>query len=118
MSQRPRIRVLVAEDAPTVRNALEALVRSEQRLELAAAVGDASSAIEAAGRERPDVALVDVRMPGGGLQAAREIRNCSPETKVIVFTNKLSAPRMARLNDHPELSLWKADRSVRIYLLQ
>ncbi len=39
-------------------------------------------------------------------------------TKVIVFTNKLSAPRMARLNDHPELSLWKADRSVRIYLLQ
>ena len=39
-------------------------------------------------------------------------------TKVIVFTNKLSAPRMARLSDHPELSLWKADRSVRIYLLQ
>ena len=39
-------------------------------------------------------------------------------TKVIVFTDKLSAPRLARLSEHPELSLWKADKSVRIYLLQ
>jgi EAL domain-containing protein (putative c-di-GMP-specific phosphodiesterase class I)/CheY-like chemotaxis protein len=55
-------------------------------LELVAAVGDAPSAIEAATRERPDVALVDVRMPGGGVHAAREIKSCSPETKVIAFT--------------------------------
>ena len=86
LSRKPRIRVLVAEDAAAVRDALEALLRSERGLELAAAVGDAPSAIEAAIRERPDVALVDVRMPGGGLHAAREIRNCSPETKVIAFT--------------------------------
>jgi hypothetical protein len=39
-------------------------------------------------------------------------------TKVIVFTDRLSAPRLAHLNDHPELSLWKADKSVRIYRLQ
>jgi len=78
--------VLIAEDVPTVRDALKELFRSERRLELVAAVGDAPSAIEAATRERPDVALVDVRMPGGGVHAAREIRNCSPETKVIAFT--------------------------------
>ena len=78
--------MLVAEDVPAIRDALEALFRSEDGLELIAAVGDAPSAIEAATRERPDVALVDVRMPGGGAHAAREIRNCSPETKVIAFT--------------------------------
>jgi hypothetical protein len=38
-------------------------------------------------------------------------------THVIVFTNKLSAPRLAHLDEHPELVLWKADASVRIYLL-
>ncbi len=80
------IRVLIAEDVPAVRDALKALFRSKLGLELAAAVGDATSAVEAAVRERPDVALVDVRMPGGGAHAAREIRKRSPETKVIAFT--------------------------------
>jgi hypothetical protein len=39
-------------------------------------------------------------------------------THVIVFTEKLSAPRLAHLSEHPELSLWKMDKSVRIYLLK
>jgi hypothetical protein len=39
-------------------------------------------------------------------------------THVIVFTEKLSAPRVAHLSEHPELSLWKMDKSVRIYLLE
>jgi hypothetical protein len=35
-----------------------------------------------------------------------------------VFVNQLSAPRLAHLSEHPELSLWKEDESVRIYLLK
>ena len=85
MSRKPRIRVLVAEDDPSVRDALEALFWAERSLELAASVGDAADAVEAAARERPDVALVDVRMPGG-VHAAREIGCCSPKTRVIAFT--------------------------------
>jgi hypothetical protein len=38
-------------------------------------------------------------------------------THVIVFTNKLSPPRVAHLDEHPELVLWKEDKSVRIYVL-
>jgi hypothetical protein len=38
-------------------------------------------------------------------------------TKVIVFADKMSATRLAHISDHPELSLWKADKSVRIYVL-
>ena len=86
MSGRVPIRVLIAEDDAAVRNALEALFMSERGLELASSVGDAPSAIEAAIRESPDVALVDVRMPGGGAHATREIKNCAPKTKVIAFT--------------------------------
>lgn len=85
MSRKPRIRVLVAEDDPSVRDALEATFWAERSLELAASVGDATDAVEAAARERPDVALVDVRMPGG-VHAAREIGSCSPKTRVIAFT--------------------------------
>ena len=39
-------------------------------------------------------------------------------THVIVFIDKMSAPRLAHLSEHPELSLWTADKSVRIYVLQ
>ncbi|MEP6910899.1 MAG: EAL domain-containing protein [Actinomycetota bacterium] len=86
MSAQAPIRILVAEDDPLVRDALEALFRSKRNLSLVAAVEDATGAVEAATRERPDVALVDVRMPGGGAFAAREIKNCSPKTKVIAFS--------------------------------
>jgi EAL domain-containing protein (putative c-di-GMP-specific phosphodiesterase class I)/DNA-binding NarL/FixJ family response regulator len=86
VSRKPRIRVLVAEDDASVRDALEAVFRAERSVELTASVGDATGAVEAAARERPDVALVGVRMPGGGVQAAREIRSCSPKTRVLAFT--------------------------------
>ena len=39
-------------------------------------------------------------------------------THVIVFTNKLSAPRLAHLPEHPELVLWQEDASARIYQLK
>jgi EAL domain-containing protein (putative c-di-GMP-specific phosphodiesterase class I)/CheY-like chemotaxis protein len=82
-----RIRVLVAEDDPAVRDALAAVIASEPRLELAAADSDGEAAIEAAARERPDVALIDVRMPGGGgAHAARGIAECSPLTKVVALS--------------------------------
>jgi EAL domain-containing protein (putative c-di-GMP-specific phosphodiesterase class I)/CheY-like chemotaxis protein len=80
------IRVLVAEDDIAVREALIALIAAERTLELAAAVDDATQAVEAATREQPDVALVDVRMPGGGPTAARGIKRGSPETHVVAFS--------------------------------
>ncbi|MEA2493412.1 MAG: hypothetical protein QOJ29_1323 [Thermoleophilaceae bacterium] len=86
MSDKP-IRVLVAEDDVAVRGALTALIGDEPRLELVAAVGDADQAIAAAERERPDVALLDVRMPGGGgARAARGIKRACPETRILALS--------------------------------
>jgi EAL domain-containing protein (putative c-di-GMP-specific phosphodiesterase class I)/CheY-like chemotaxis protein len=81
------IRVLVAEDDEAVRKALSALIGDEPMLELAAAVGDADEAIAAAEREQPDVALLDVRMPGGGgAHAARGIKRVCPDTRMIALS--------------------------------
>jgi EAL domain-containing protein (putative c-di-GMP-specific phosphodiesterase class I)/CheY-like chemotaxis protein len=83
----PRIRVLIAEDDAAVRDALSAIIAGEPRLVLVAAVADGESAVEAAAREQPDVAVLDVRMPGGGgAEAARGIAVCSPNTKVVALS--------------------------------
>ena len=60
------IGVLVADDEPEVRAALAELIEAEPGLRLVGTARDAEEAVELAGRSRPDVALVDVRMPGGG----------------------------------------------------
>ena len=81
------IRVLIAEDEEPLRSAIADLIASEGDLEVAAAVGTAEEAVASAAERRPDVALVDVRMPGGGGPwATREIRRLSPGTQVIAFS--------------------------------
>ncbi len=64
------IRVLIAEDDDGVREILASVVRAEPAFALAGTAVDAAGAIDVAAREHPDVALVDVRMPGGGAAAA------------------------------------------------
>ena len=83
MSKRPR--VLIADDhAPTragVRMALE-----RDGIEVCAEVTNASEAVEAATRERPDLCLLDVHMPGGGPSAASMITSRLPGTLVLMLT--------------------------------
>jgi signal transduction histidine kinase len=82
-----RIRVMIAEDEIAVRDALGDLIDADPDMDLVGAAKDATEAIEVALRERPDVALVDVKMPGGGgAHAAREIRKGSPETRVVALS--------------------------------
>ena len=80
-------RVMIAEDKPTFRRAMGELIRGEEALELVGAAADAQEAIDLADRLRPDVALLDVKMPaGGGPRATREIRRCSPDTRIIALS--------------------------------
>jgi EAL domain-containing protein (putative c-di-GMP-specific phosphodiesterase class I)/CheY-like chemotaxis protein len=81
------IRVLVAEDEPQVRDVLAAVIGTDQDLELIGSAEEVEGAVAIAAAERPDVALVDVRMPGGGgIRAAREIVRRSPRTRVIALS--------------------------------
>jgi len=86
-NQAVSIRVLVAEDAPVMRTALAALISADPALELVGMAEDAVEAIELARATRPDVAVVDVKMPGGGgSRATREILWHSPETRVLALS--------------------------------
>jgi len=81
------IRVLIAEDAPDVRSALAELVNSDEAMTVVGTAADADEAIILALQTKPDVALVDVKMPGGGgARAAREIRHGSPRTHVVAIS--------------------------------
>jgi DNA-binding NarL/FixJ family response regulator len=81
------VRVLIAEDETTVRRALCDLIQTEDGLELAGSAADADEAIELIERWRPDVALVDVKMPGGGgPRVAHAIARLSPGTRIVALS--------------------------------
>jgi EAL domain-containing protein (putative c-di-GMP-specific phosphodiesterase class I) len=87
MPRAKRVGVLIAEDDPSVREALSALILSEPRLKLLGTAADTDEAISLATKMQPDVAILDVRMPhGGGARAARELKRCSPETKLLALS--------------------------------
>ena len=78
--------VLIADDDLQLRTALGDLIQRRAGLRLVAAVEDGRAAGVAAAQHRPDVAVVDVRMPVGGIDAIRAVRSTSPGTAVVVFS--------------------------------
>ena len=83
------IRILIADDHAPTRADLRDAVESDQRFTVVAEVADGAAAVEAAVRERPDLCLLDIRMPGSGISATREITTRLPDTKVVLITVSL-----------------------------
>lgn len=79
-------RVLVADDHPLFRQGVVGTLRSAGDMEIVAEASDAAGAVRLAREQLPDLALLDVTMPGGGLQAARDIKAACPATKVVMLT--------------------------------
>ena len=80
------LRVLIADDHLPTREDVREALENDARFTVCAAVADAPEAVRAALRERPDVCLIDVRMPGSGLAAAWEIAARLPQTKIVILT--------------------------------
>jgi two-component system response regulator DesR len=85
---RPRaIRVLLAEDQSMVRGAMAALLSMENDLEVVGQVATGDAAVSEALRTRPDVAVLDIEMPGmDGLAAAAALRSALPGCNVLIVT--------------------------------
>ena len=82
-----RLRVLVADDHPPMRMGLVALIKSQPGMDVIAEASDGERAIELYDELRPDVVLMDLRMPGmGGVEAILAIRNKHPDARVIVLS--------------------------------
>ena len=79
---------VIAEDETLLRDALvQMLAEAWPELEVAAACEDGGSALEAIAAHRPDVAFLDIRMPGlTGLEVASALADCSPRTQVVFVT--------------------------------
>jgi two-component system response regulator DesR len=81
------IRVLIAEDQSMVRGALRALLDLEDDIEVVAEVGRGDEVVAAVREHAPDVALLDIEMPGhDGIEAARELAVAAPACRAVILT--------------------------------
>lgn len=85
MTEHTGITVVLADDHAAVRAGIR-LALAGEGFNVVAEAPDGPSAVEAAKRERPDIALLDVNMPGSGIKAAEEIAAALPDTVVVMLT--------------------------------
>jgi two-component system NarL family response regulator len=82
-----RLSILVADDHPMIRAGVIAMIASEPRFHLAAEAANGQQAIEAYRRCRPNVVLLDLRMPVcGGAEATERILDCDPAARIVILT--------------------------------
>lgn len=82
-----KVRVLIADDHALVREGLRKLLERDESIEIIDEVGDGQGAINVARRERPNIILMDVNMPGtDGIMATRVIKREMPSLKVVALT--------------------------------
>jgi len=91
------IRVVVADDDPDVLDAECEALEADERFEVVARVCDGPAAVEAVTAHRPDAVLLDVRMPGGGIEAARAIQAGAVPVTITVASARADATLVADL---------------------
>lgn len=81
------IRVLICDDQAIVCDGLEAILSTDPEIEVVGLASDGAQAVELAFKTRPDLVLMDLKMPGmNGIQATQAIRDQLPGTRVLVLT--------------------------------
>jgi two-component system response regulator DesR len=119
------LKILLAEDVAMVRGALVALIELEPDLKVVAAVENGEDIVPAVLKCRPDVAIIDVDLPGlDGLSAAAQLHEKAPECRTLILTNLDRAGTLRRalaahvsgymLKDAPPEQLARAIRSVAV----
>jgi DNA-binding NarL/FixJ family response regulator len=83
----PRIRLLLVDDQQLIRMGMRMLLDAQPDFEVVGEAGDGRAAIDAVAQLRPDVVLMDVRMPGmDGIEATRAIVEANPQSRIIILT--------------------------------
>lgn len=104
-----RTRVLIVDDHLLVREGLRRILQAQEDLEVVGEAGDSAAALAAAARERPDIVLLDVEIPGDeAAVTVRKLRHVSPESRVIILS----------MHEGPRLVQELLDAGIRGYLLK
>jgi DNA-binding NarL/FixJ family response regulator len=94
------IRVVIVDDHEVVRAGLQQLAEGFDDVEIVGVAADGAQAVEECARTAPDVALIDLEMPGmDGIEATRHIKEASPATNVVVFTYFSDRERIVKALD-------------------
>jgi DNA-binding NarL/FixJ family response regulator len=81
------VRVLIVDDDDLMRAGLKSVLASDESVEVVGEIGDGRGAVQSTRENRPDVVLMDIRMPGlDGITATRNVLAASPEVKVVILT--------------------------------
>lgn len=82
-----RVRILIADDYPAIRECVRSTLEEQPRFEVCGEAGDGAKAIEEARRLKPDVVVLNVSMPVlSGFEAAREIKASLPKTAIVILS--------------------------------
>ena len=82
-----KIRILIADDHAILRSGLKMLINAQADMEVVSEASDGDRATDATRDARPDVALLDLTMPGsGGMSALEEIARCCPDSRVLILS--------------------------------
>jgi len=88
MTKKPPLRVMLVDDHEIVRDGIRAMLSTQEDVVVTAEAGTVREAVDEAGRTRPDVVVMDVRLAdGSGIEATREIRANHPATRVLMLTS-------------------------------
>ena len=94
----PPVRILLVEDNEVFRDALELLLGMRNDVEIVASVGDGGAAVAAALEHRPDVVLMDYRLPVlDGIQATAQVVGALPDVAVVALTASADAAERVAL---------------------
>ena len=81
-----KLRVVIVDDHPLFREGVAGVLVSEPDIDIVGQGGSAAEAVQLATDLLPDIILLDIAMPGGGVQAARQIAAACPFTKIVMLT--------------------------------
>ena len=109
----PPVRILLVEDNEVFRDALELLLGLRDDVEVVASVGDGAAAVSAALEHRPDVVLMDYRLPAlDGIQATAQVIAAVPDVAVVALTASADAAERVALLDAGAVACLNKDQEL------
>jgi DNA-binding NarL/FixJ family response regulator len=107
------VRVVLVEDNAVFRESLELLFGLRPGIEVVAAIGDGSEAVDVVREQRPDVVVMDYRLPGlDGVQATAAVRAAAPDVAVVVLTGEVQPREVEALREAGAVACLSKDQEL------